>query len=69
MSRGDKQVHLETLLVSEVIEFARPAGGELLLRDFRGHEPFEQRAGEWRPRERLFRLDPEQVAGQPRVPK
>ena len=65
--RGYHEVDLETLLISEVIDFLPAAAVDLVLDDLRRHEAFEERTEKRRPAQFRLGIDVEQMAGESRV--
>ena len=62
-----EEVHLEPLLVAEVIERPLPSGVDLILRDFCGDESLEYGSEKRRLTERSLGAQPEQMAREPRI--
>jgi hypothetical protein len=57
---GHDQIDLEALLVPEVVDLLPTPGIQLLLDDFRGDEPLEERTEKRRPTELAFGRDAEE---------
>jgi len=63
-SREGTKIHLQTLLIAKIKDFAATSRVDLLFDDFRCDESLEQRARKGRATQLGFRFDPKQVAGQ-----